>query len=281
MKNKTWLMVIATALLLLATGCSNGKTEENAGVKESQSTEQKNEEYSFYKDAKKNERLYYKVDLDGDSFGKDSKIEGILHIDHGNYEYYYTGGLHTMSDLRDLSDKQILEKAIQWNEEGANDLVEEAKHRAQGFDESASDTIAKNLEWLNNYKYKKPETRKLQVKAASDSSGNNLEKEWIVLPTNDLNIRYYTFKNDETEIAIQYDAKLFRYSLSATQATADVYEKTYNLSTFGENYTLATLDTGLMKLDDLNEEGLLDEHADSPYYDVDTVDASDFIVWEE
>lgn len=298
---KKWLSVAAVASAMLLVGCSSGDTKEkDSPAKESTTQSAKAQDYSFYKDAKTNERIYYKVDLDKKSFGKDSIITNVLHIDHGDYTYFYVGSNHTMSDLKGLSDKEILTAAEKWSEETALNLVEKAKKEANETLEKVAargdykddidknnETLAhKNLEILNTYKYEKPQPRKLQIKAESDESGNNLAKEWVVLPTNDFKIRYYVGHNwfndlNTEDIQAYYQAKLIRYQLSPTQQTADVYDKTYSLSSFGPNATMATEGTDIMKLDDLDESGMLDKDADSPYYSTEKGDDNEnFITWE-
>lgn len=290
-KRKVLLTLLVTTFLFGVAGCGTSNDKNESSAKQTEKQTEKQKDYSFYKDGKTNSRIYYKTDLEGKNFGKDTKIDAIIYIDHGNYTLYTTTNpekTYTMGDLKGLSDKEVLSTANKWNEETMLAYVAEGKEKSQeglnmGYRlPTSTEYETKNLELFDNYSYEKPETRKLQVRIASDETGNKTGKEWIILPKYESNIKYYLINDTKPALQAYYPGdSLWRWELSSTQGTAEVYDKSYNLSMLGQNYTLATLDTGLMTLDTLNEKGLLgeDDHL-SPSFKTGTDDDGDkYLIW--
>jgi len=296
---KKMLFVLLSSIMLVnLAGCSSEKQDSSTTAKSStteiSSTETNtSKNYSFYKDAKTNSRIYYKLNLDGKSFGKETIIDSIIYINKGNYTYYEVSNNetsdyrieHTLTDLKDLSDKQILDKAIEWNKEvaekyvvkgkeEANKRLESAKNENLGYDGSATvDRETKNIELLNEYKYEEPEALSLEIKAETDASGNNLEMEYIILPDHNFKIKSYVANGWDQSDTSQPDLQLYypnggveSYSIYPTQQTSEVYEKTYAYGPLGDKFVLATKGNQIMELDSINEKGLLDSEAISKHY---------------
>ena len=184
------LVVIIGGYLVISNHSSSKATAKKTTV-------QKKSDYNFYQDAKSNSRIYYILNPDGKSFGKDTKIVNVMYIKNGKYTLY-DGGNHTLTDLKGLNDKQVLATAKKWDKASAAYFVKQSKDEANktisttDTDESSisakSVEVAKdNLKLIDQYKYTEPEAVSLQIGATTDSSGNNLDKELIYLPT-------YTFK---------------------------------------------------------------------------------------
>lgn len=295
---KLFIIFISTIALISLTACSSEKKGSTT------KTEKKETSYQFYKDAKKNSRIYYKLNLDEKNFGRETIIEAIIYTNKGNYTYYEISNnniKHTLTDLKELSDKQVLNQAKEWNKELAesyvqkgieetNQLLQNTKEDYQLNEVTKSNLIDihnKNLEFLNEYKYEEPKALPLEIKAEADESGNELKNEYLVLPTHNFKIKSYdsyTRYNYSLDNKVQFyypKSQLYRYKLSSTQQTSKVYDKNYSYGQLGDNYVLATKGEQSMKLDDLNEKGLLEMDANSINYKTEKDEEGDrFITWE-
>jgi len=297
---KIWVILLSIFIIL---GLGGTLTKNENTTLAATKTNKKTSSYKFYKDAKKNSRIYYKLDLNKKSFGRESIIDSIFYINKGKYTYYEVSNLeieHTLEDLKGLSDKEVLKKAVTWNKELAENYVEQGKKEAneriesenltQGQDyESIIDIQNKNLELFNEYKYEKPKALSLEIKAEADPSGNNLEKEYLVLPSHNFKIKNYvidgwTSTDGNTPVKQYYYPKsnIYRVSIGPTQQTSKVYDKTYAYGSFGKDYVLATKGNQLMELDKLNEKGLLDLNVNTKHYDTEKdMEGNSYMTWTD
>lgn len=297
MKKKIIVFISIVALISLA-ACSSGKKSSTA------ITNQKEKSYQFYKDAKKNSRIYYILDLNEKNFGRETVIDAILYTNKGKYTYYEVPNgdtKHTLAELKKLSDKQVLNQAKKWNKELAESYVQKGiEETNQSLQDTKDDYQLnkdaqknlidmgnKNLEFLNEYKYEEPKELPIEVKAEADESGNKLKKEYLVLPVHNFKIKCYESSNRygyslDHKIQFYYPkSPLCKYELSPTQMTSEVYDKKYSYGQLGSNLVLATKGSQLMELDELNEKGLLDINADSINYKTEKDEEGDYyITWE-
>lgn len=286
------LIVIIGGYFVISNNSNSKATAKKAAV-------QKKSDYNFYKDAKSNSRIYYILNLDGKSFGKDTSIYDILYIKNGKYKMY-DGGNHTLTDLKGLSDKQVLSQAKKWDKASAESFVTKAKDEANKTiatsnpdDDKLSATAVelanKNLKLIDEYKYTEPEAVALQIGATTDSSGNNLDKELIYLPTYTFKIKNYfvdEFRGSNPVAKFYYPLSSYNsYLLSPTQNSSVVYDKTYsygNLTDSGTNLVLATQGTQKMKLDNIKEKGIHYKRFSIKPYTLDTYKDKNasYITWK-
>lgn len=295
---KIFIVFISTVALISLTACSSGKKSSTA------ITNQKEKSYQFYKDTKKNSRIYYKLNLNEKNFGRETVIEAIIYTNKGNYTYYEVSNndiKHTLADLKKLSDKQVLNQAEKWNKDLAENYVQKGIQETNQFLQNTKDDYQlnkdaqanlidiynKNLGFLNEYKYEKPEELPIEVEAEADESGNKLKKEYLVLPTHNFKIKSYESSSQhnyslDNKMQFYYPrSSLYRYTLSSTQMTSEVYDKNYSYGQLGSNYVLATKGSQLMKLDELNEKGLLDIDAKSINYKTEKDEEGEYyLTWE-
>ncbi|CAM3069375.1 hypothetical protein GHI93_05630 [Lactococcus hircilactis] len=289
---KKIVLLGATAIALLSlTACAN--TAKNTTSKNSatsnQTTTQTNQPFAFYKDAKTNSRIYYEISQDSSGgFGKDSAINAIIYVNHGKYTFYgtnnnYSGSVSlqkhlSLGDLKGKSNSKILKLAKQQNELFNSSLLSAMKqtiNTAQSNPGSVgltSQDIQTTTTLANEYKYNAPSPQTLEVEATSDSSGNNLGQEAILLPQVGSEVKYHDSMGKPSgnfyfigtgDINFLPD-EIVPYSLGYMLGAYVVYDKTYTVSKLsagsGDDIYLATeiptSSKAYIKTDSLNEKGM-------------------------
>ncbi|TFJ72138.1 hypothetical protein [Carnobacterium maltaromaticum] len=296
MKKNSIIIVTLIALITLLglSACSNAENKNSENAEGTVSKQQESKSFYFYQDAKNNSRIYYVVSSSKDtSFGKDTVIKDVIYVDHGEYTHYGISGIdipkHTLGELRKLSDKEILKLAKEWNEEANNiwsdGLKKKSKDIINGtpwtFPDQMVEVAKKNITFASEFKYEEPKPKKLEVFYETDSSGNNLEEEFIRLPNYGSQVKAVTATSLTQENKqlmadqVHYYAvgsgmdNVMSVSLSPSKATTVVYDKTYAIGNFGKNRVLATKGKSLLELDQITEEGFLEySESDTQYKSV-------------
>lgn len=249
MKKKIVFM-LSLVLILMVGGCSSNKKNDSASTKgnkvtQSTKTEQKGGAYKFYKDAKNNSRIYYRLAKE-DIIGKDARVVGIIYVNHGKACYYLTLYSYlpkgteplTLGSLKEKSNDEILQIAKKYDEMAnvgrAQNINKKSKKQLEelnsiskelldtkndgGLDASEfggsqkyREALEYNIKSTDDYKYKEPTLQDMRVEAISDSSGNNIAKEAIYLSPTSLDLKYYkieTQKADSGYIGYTYVDKM-------------------------------------------------------------------------
>ena len=158
--------------LTLLTACRSdtSKSTENktSSTQPSISTE-RTKEFSFYADSLVNHRLYYDVHQDSGGMGVNTEINHVISVDNGKVtNYFVPSRIMKLSDLKGLTDSQIIDKVKAADKEGFKQTIEMIKSSTRV-----------NTDVLNNIEYQSPSPSPLNVEAITDNSGNNIASETL------------------------------------------------------------------------------------------------------
>lgn len=231
MKKELLIGMVGTTLLLGA--CSNGSTGNSSAEKK---------DVTFGEILNEGKKISYVVQNDEDSEEykptKDSIVYSYIFTDDGKQTIYKGADETTLKDLKDKSDKEILdiakkeekkafkdakERDIASQERDVNELDQKIEHfKAEGDDTKRFEELLQEdkdeLEDIKNTEYKAPQERPVKIKVNTDGSGNNTANEWFFIKPNYDESGY---KNSEDDLKNIYSS----YSLE--QAPVKIYEDNY------------------------------------------------------
>ncbi len=231
LKKELLIGMVGTTLLLGA--CSNGSTGNSSAEKK---------DVTFGEILNEGKKISYVVQNDEDSEEykptKDSIVYSYIFTDDGKQTIYKGADETTLKDLKDKSDKEILdiakkeekkafkdakERDIASQERDVNELDQKIEHfKAEGDDTKRFEELLREdkdeLEDIKNTEYKAPQERPVKIKVNTDGSGNNTADEWFFIQPNYDESGYKNSKDDLKNIYSSY---------SLEQAPVKIYEDNY------------------------------------------------------
>lgn len=208
---------------------------------------------------------------------KDSEIRYIIKTDNGKVTSYNVEDEITLKDIKDKSDKEIIDLAKKQDKEfmdrrkkeeknGIKDSLDNDKKSYNFVDESTqkeydeySKSADKMLKELDNYEYKEPKERNLKLKVVEDGTGNNTEEERFYVVSHDFGSK----EPDEV-----YDDGSHTYlSYDIGDGTMKIYDQNYAVLSDSDNEDDDEKDFLITPVSDKTEFSKLDE-PDSKYVKV-------------
>lgn len=204
--------------------------------------------------------------------GKDQSINAILYFDgEGNVTHYDTAGL-VFSDLKDLSDEQILENVEDWDKKSFdtwvenrinefNSMINRAETENTHGNELRAEGLKARIAFLQDecrkikaLEYQAPKTVPFKLSIETDDSGNNTAEETlsytIAVPL------YYEFDSPYDENILWADEEQKYTFASMGTDSPMVYEKHYNGYYEAGLWTQVGEDFGVFDLDTPDTEGI-------------------------
>lgn len=205
---KNLLKILPVVLLgVLLVGCSSSKSSSHDKSQDNKTELAKPKNVKFAKLANSNQRYVWIVaeKNDNDSLGKDSIVDSVFVTKAGKTKFiavqngdsnlnYNIDSEVNMADLNKLNDQQIITKAEKYDKKvfdeqkkaGIQSYKDDIKSDQKALDNFYEDTIAaelkeakQDLNKIEEMTYSAPQWKKLNIKAETDDSGNNISSEEV------------------------------------------------------------------------------------------------------
>ena len=257
----------ACALALSLTACGGGASDGDTGNTQNAGATQGTGDFRNSKEPVSVSQAFGSKGLwfSSDAPGKDEQINRILLFDgNGNVTCYMTGDL-TYSDIKDMSDEEIISHLGEWDKAGfdkwkesnffrIDKLIEGHEARANGaqeridFNKKAADNLREDRKQIEALQYQEPTAVPFKLSIETDNSGNVTAEETLSFSVK--SPAYFDCDSPYDKRVLWADEDE-RYTFTSRGTDSPmVYDKYYNgyyeaelWTQVGEEFTVFDLDT--------------------------------------